>query len=73
MSIIRNKWIKIDPLDLLTVVMAAFFMFLLWNILVINHRKDIERDKYYIDNCKVTDDSYSTGKKCDNSESAKAL
>lgn len=34
------------------ITIGGFLMALLWNILVVNHTKDVERDKFYATHCK---------------------
>lgn len=41
--------------DVSVAVVAVFFALLLWNILVVNHNKDVERDKFYATHCRVVE------------------
>lgn len=62
-----SKYVKIGFEQTVTVIVLIFGAFLLWQLLVGNHRANIARDQYLIDHCKVVEEakySFEEGLQC---------
>lgn len=66
-----NRWIQVDFNNLVVVLALIFFAVLLWNVTVVNHRKNIERDQYMVTHCKSVDFGAYGGPECDNNTRTK--